>query len=145
MRYFSAISSLIVLNILTVLFLLYLGNVSREIEKQNYTLEKKINFINDQIRTNEIEFSLYHNYDLGNVSREIEKQNYTLEKKINFINDQIRINEIEFSLYHNYGYLKKLHKVYFDGEQFESFSNKRLSFVDIQKKNFKNIYTVGTQ
>ena len=49
MRYFSAISSLIVLNILTVLFLLYLGNVSREIEKQNYTLEKKINFINDQI------------------------------------------------------------------------------------------------
>ncbi|SVA46806.1 uncharacterized protein METZ01_LOCUS99660 [marine metagenome] len=82
---------------------------------------------------------------LGNVSREIEKQNYTLEKKINFINDQIRINEIEFSLYHNYGYLKKLHKVYFDGEQFESFSNKRLSFVDIQKKNFKNIYTVGTQ
>jgi len=105
MRYFSAISSLIVLNILAVLFLLYLGNVSREIEKQNYTLEKKINFINDQIRT----------------------------------------NEIEFSLYHNYGYLKKLHKVYFDGEQFESFSNKRLSFVDIQKKNFKNIYTVGTQ
>ena len=44
MRYFSAISSLIVLNILSVLFLLYLGNVSREIEKQNYTLEKKINF-----------------------------------------------------------------------------------------------------
>jgi Leucine-rich repeat (LRR) protein len=82
---------------------------------------------------------------LGNVSREIEKQNYTLEKKINFINDQIRTNEIEFSLYHNYGYLKKLHKVYFDGEQFESFSNKRLSFVDIQKNNFKNIYTVGTQ
>jgi len=63
MRYFSAISSLIVLNILTVLFLLYLGNVSREIEKQNYTLEKKINFINDKIRTNEIEFSLHTNYE----------------------------------------------------------------------------------
>ena len=105
MRYLSTIFSLIGLNILAVLSLLYLGNVSRIIEKQNYTLEKKINFINDQIR----------------------------------------INEIEFSLYHNYGYLKKLHKVYFDGEQFESFSNKRLSFVDIQKKNFKNIYTVGTQ
>ena len=105
MRYYSAISSLIVLNILTVMFLLYLGNISRDIEKQNYTLEKKINFVNDQIN----------------------------------------INEIEFSLYHNYGYLKKLHKVYFDGEQFESFSNKRLSFVDFQKKKFKNIYTVGTQ
>ena len=105
MRYFSAISSLIVLNILTVLSLLYLGNVSREIEKQNYTLEKKINFINDQIS----------------------------------------INEIEFSLYNNYEYLKKLHKIYFDFENFETFSNKRLSFSDIQKENLENIYTVGTR
>ena len=105
MRYFSAISSLILLNILTVLFLLYLGNFSRDIEKQNYTLEKKINFINDQIG----------------------------------------INEIEFSLYNNYEYLKKLHKIYFDNEQSESFSNKRVSFNDIQKNNLENIYTVGTQ
>ena len=105
MRYFSAISSLILLNILTVLFLLYLGNVSRDIEKQNYTLEKKINFINDQIS----------------------------------------INEIEFSLYTNYEYLKKLHKIYFDFEKFETFSNKRLNFSDIQKENLENLYTVGTQ
>jgi len=82
---------------------------------------------------------------LGNVSREIEKQNYTLEKKINLINDQISINEIEFSLYNNYEYLKKLHKIYFDFENFETFSNKRLSFSDIQKENLENIYTVGTR
>ena len=105
MRYFSAISSLVVLNILTVLFLLYLGNVSREIEKKNYVLETKINFINDQISINEIEFSLYNNYD----------------------------------------YLQKLYKIYFDFEQFETFSNTRLSFSDIQKKNLEYIYTVGTQ
>jgi len=105
MRYFSAISSLIVLNILTVLFLLYLGNVSREIEKQNYTLEKKINFLNDQIS----------------------------------------INEIELNLLTSYEYLKKLHKIYFDNEQSESFSSKRLSFNDIQKDNLENIYTVGTR
>jgi len=105
MRYFSAISSLIVLNIITVLSLLYLGNISRNIEKQNYTLEKKINFINDQIG----------------------------------------INEIEFSLYHNYAYLKKLHKIYFDFKQFETFSNKRLNFNDVQKNNLENIYTVGTR
>ena len=105
MRYFSAISSLILLNILTVLFLLYLGNVSRDIEKQNYTLEKKINFINDQIS----------------------------------------INEIELNLYTSYEYLKKLHKIYFDNEQSESFSSKRLSFNDIQKDNLENIYTVGTR
>ena len=61
MRYFSTISLLIVLNILTVFFLLYLGNVSKEIEKQNYTLEKKINFFNDQISINEVEFNLYNN------------------------------------------------------------------------------------
>ena len=105
MRYFSAIFSLIILNILAVLSLLYLGNVSRNIEKQNYALEKKINFINDQIS----------------------------------------INEIEFSLYNNYEYLKKLHKIYFDFEKFETFSNKRLSFNDIKKKKFEDIYTVGTQ
>ena len=105
MRYYKAISSLIVLNIITVLFLLYFGNVSRNIEKQNYILEKKIIFIKDQIN----------------------------------------INEIEFSLYDNYEYLKKLHKIYFDVKQFESFSNKRLSFNDIQIENLKNIYTVGTQ
>ena len=105
MRYYKAISSLIVLNIITVLFLLYFGNVSRNIEKQNYILEKKIIFIKDQIN----------------------------------------INEIEFSLYDNYEYLKKLHKIYFDVKQFESFSNKRLSFNNIQIKNLKNIHTVGTQ
>ena len=59
--------------------------------------------------------------------------------------DYININEIEFSLYQSYEYLKKLHKIYFDGEQFESFSNKRLSFHDIQKKNLENIHTVGVQ
>ena len=75
----------------------------------------------------------------------LKKKNYTLEKEINYINDQININEIEFSLYQNYEYLKKLHKIYFDGEQFESFSNKRLSFHDIKKKNLENIHTVGVQ
>ena len=105
MRYFSAISSLAILNILTVLSLLYLGNASREIEKKNYILEKKINFINDQIS----------------------------------------INEIELSLYNNYEYLNKLHKIYFDFEQFETFSNTRLSFSSIQKKNLENIFRVGTK
>ena len=66
--------------------------------------------------------------------QKLEKQNYTLEKKINLINDQIGINEIEFSLYHNYAYLKKLHKIYFDFKQFETFSNKRLKefFANLQ-------------
>ena len=105
MRYLSAIFSLIGLNILAVLSLLYLGNVSRNTEKQNYILEKKINFINDQIS----------------------------------------INEIELNLYTSYGYLKRLHKVYFDNEQSESFSSKRLSFNDIKKDNLENIYTVGTR
>ena len=105
MRYYSTIFSLIVLNILAVLSLLYLGNVSRNTEKQNYTLEKKINFLNDQIS----------------------------------------INEIELNLLTSYEYLKKLHKIYFDNEQSESFSSKRLSFNDIQKDNLENIYTVGTR
>jgi len=63
MRYYSAILTLIFLNCIVVISLLHLGNVSRDIEKKNFTLEKNIRFINDQVNINEIEFSLYHDYN----------------------------------------------------------------------------------
>jgi len=92
MRYFSTISLLIVLNILTVFFLLYLGNVSKEIEKQNYTLEKKINFFNDQISINEVEFNLYHNYEylkkLGKIYFDFEQFEKLSNNRLTFIDIQ---------------------------------------------------------
>ena len=92
MRYFSAISSLILLNFLTVLFLLYLGNVSRNTEKQNYTLEKKINFLNDQISINEIELNLYTSYDY---LKKLHKIYFDNEKSESFSSKRLSFKDIQ--------------------------------------------------
>ena len=103
MNYYHTIASLIFLNLLSVISLLYIGNLSRDIENKNFVLNKKINLIEHQIN----------------------------------------INEIEYNLYNNYEYLKKLHQIYFDSEEFNIFFNNRISFNNLQNKNLKNIHTVG--
>lgn len=103
MNYYHTIASLIFLSLLSVISLLYIGNLSREIENNNFVLNKKINLIKHQIN----------------------------------------INEIEYNLYNNYEYLKKLHQIYFDSEEFNIFYNNRVSFSNLQNKNLKNIHTVG--
>ena len=55
--------SLFILSFFAALLLLYFSSISRNIEKENYALEKQIKFIEDQININEIEYSLYNNYD----------------------------------------------------------------------------------
>ena len=63
MRYKNAIISLFSLSIVAVIFLLYFANISRKIEKENVVLKEKINFIQEQININEIEYSLYNSYE----------------------------------------------------------------------------------
>ena len=91
MWYFSAISSLIVLNILTVLLLLYLGNISREIEKNNVTLKEKINFIKDQIDINEIEYNLFTNYNYLQKLNKI----YFDNTNVNVLKNRIAFNDFK--------------------------------------------------
>ena len=43
--------------------LLYLGNISLNITKENSKIEKKIIKINEQININEVEYNLYTNYE----------------------------------------------------------------------------------
>ena len=63
MNYYHTIASLIFLNLLSVISLLYIGNLSRDIENKNFVLNKKINLIEQQININEIEYNLYNNYE----------------------------------------------------------------------------------
>ena len=63
MKYYNTIISLFFLSIFLILLLLYFANITRNIEKENYSLKKKINYIEDQININEIEYSLYNSYE----------------------------------------------------------------------------------
>lgn len=64
MKYASAITFLIFLNVSIVISLLYLGNISRDLEKDNLRINNKISLLNDQLKINKIEYQLYtnHNY-----------------------------------------------------------------------------------
>ena len=63
MKYYSAIISLFTFSIFSIISLLILGNITRNIEKQNFLLKNKIINIEDQININEIEYTLHNNYD----------------------------------------------------------------------------------
>ena len=64
MKYFTAIATLLVLNIITVITLLYIGSISKQIEKENKLLEMHISKFNEQLKINQVEFSLHsrHSY-----------------------------------------------------------------------------------
>jgi len=59
MKYFTAIATLLGLNIITVISLLYISSISKQIEKENKLLEIQISKLNEQLKINEVEFSLY--------------------------------------------------------------------------------------
>ena len=59
MKYFTAITTLLCLNIITIITLLYFSNISNKIEKENELLKMKISKFNKQLKINEVEFSLH--------------------------------------------------------------------------------------
>ena len=63
MKYYSTIVSLFLFSIILIILLLFFANITRNIEKENYNLSKKINYIEDQININQIEYSLYNSYE----------------------------------------------------------------------------------
>ena len=85
MKYYKAIISLFILNIFIVISLLYVANITRSIEKENYFLKKKINYIKDQININEIEYSIYSSYEYLQKLQKI----YLPEKNKNNLNERI--------------------------------------------------------
>ena len=62
MKYLTAIATLLVLNIISVISLLYFSGISKEIEKENKILEMQILKFNEQLKINEVEFTLHSRY-----------------------------------------------------------------------------------
>ena len=58
MKYFTAIATLLGLNLVSVITLLYFSGISKEIEKENKILEMQILKFNKQLKINEVEFTL---------------------------------------------------------------------------------------
>lgn len=89
MKYYSAIISLIVLSLFSLVSLLYFANITRNIERENNSLSENIKYLEDQININEIEYSLYNNYEYLQKMQSIyfEKSEVIhLEKRISFNN-----------------------------------------------------------
>ena len=59
MKYFTAIATLLGLNLVSVITLLHFSGISKEIEKENKILEMQILKFNKQLKINEVEFTLH--------------------------------------------------------------------------------------
>ena len=59
MKYFTAIATLLGLNLVSVITLLYFSSIAKEIEKENKILEMQILKFNKQLKVNEVEFTLH--------------------------------------------------------------------------------------
>ena len=59
MKYFTGITILLGINFITIITLLYFGNISKKIEKENKQLEIQISKFNEQLKINEVEFTLH--------------------------------------------------------------------------------------
>mgnify|MGYP001377739246 FL=1 len=59
MKYFTAIATLLGLNLVSVITLLYFSSIAKEIEKENKILEMQILKFNKQLKINEVEFTLH--------------------------------------------------------------------------------------
>ena len=59
MKYFTAIATLLGLNLVSVITLLYFSDIAKEIEKENKILETQILKYNKQLKINEVEFTFH--------------------------------------------------------------------------------------
>lgn len=91
MKYYSAIIFTFVLSFLSIISLLYLGNISREIEKSNFLMKEQIGFMQDQININEIEYNLFIGY---NYLKKLQKI-YFSEEISSPSNNRISFNDLQ--------------------------------------------------
>ena len=91
MKYYSTIASLLILSVLTTALLLYFANVTRSIEKENLALKEQIEYFEDQLNINEIEFNLYNSYDYLQKMQKI----YFVQSKNNNLNSRINYYDLQ--------------------------------------------------
>ena len=74
-----------------MILLLYISSLSRDLERNNLKLKKDITYIEEQININEIEYSLYNNY---NYLKKLQKI-YLDYDNIDFNNSRVSINDLK--------------------------------------------------
>ena len=91
MKYFTAIATLLGLNLVSVITLLYFSDISKEIEKENKILEMQILKFNKQLKINEVEFTLHSR---PSYLKKLQKIYFDTDNMDSFENT--RINLIDF-------------------------------------------------
>ena len=91
MKYFTAIVTLLGLNIVSVITLLYFSGISKEIEKENKILEMQILKSSKQLKINEVEFTLHSR---PSYLKKLQKIYFNTDNMDSFENT--RINLIDF-------------------------------------------------
>ena len=98
MRYSAAIIFIIILNLFSVLTLIYYSNLSSKIENKNKVFISEILKVENQIKINEIEYFLHNNYSYLKKMQKIYNDDYetkvTSEKSINYKDFNNRSNNI---------------------------------------------------
>ena len=102
MKYLSAILTLMFSSFLTILALLYIGNISGKIEKKNSLLKEKIVIIQDQVNVNEIEYTFYNSYNYLKKLQTI----YLEDSSMDFLNQRVSYKYFEkknLDIFHTVG------------------------------------------
>jgi hypothetical protein len=102
MKYLSAILTLMFSSFLTILILLYVGNITGKIEKKSFLLKERIFFIQNQVNVNEIEYTFYNSY---NYLKKLQKI-YLEDANINFTNQRVSYKFFEkknLDIFHTVG------------------------------------------
>ena len=90
-KYLNAILTLMFSSFLTILALLYIGNISGKIEKKNSILKEKIASIQDQVNVNEIEYTFYNSYNYLKKLQTI----YLEDSSMDFLNQRVSYKYFE--------------------------------------------------
>ncbi len=91
MKYFTAIATLLGLNLVSVITLLYFSGIAKEIEKENKILEMQILKFSKQLKINEVEFTIHSQ---PSYLKKLQKIYFDTDNMDSFEN--IRINLIDF-------------------------------------------------
>ena len=91
MRYFTTIVTLLGLNLISIITLLYFSSISKKIEKENKILEMQILKFNKQLKINEVEFTLHSR---PSYLKKLQKIYFDTDNMDSFENT--RINLIDF-------------------------------------------------
>ena len=92
MKYFTAIATLLGLNLISVITLLYFSGIAKEIEKENKILEMQISKFSKQLKINEVEFILHSR---PSYLKKLQKIYFDIENIDSFENTRIDLIDFE--------------------------------------------------